>query len=453
MRGTLSPPLLAASSEAVAGTLGLYFPEQRWADLERGLTAAARDLGSPSVERLARRLVASPDPAELEVVAEHLTVGETWFFRERDTLEAFLTTAVPDIARRSRETGRPPVLWCAGCCTGEEAYTIAMLVSGLLPAGTRVVATDLNPQFVRKARTGKYREWSFRGVDSAERARWFRASGDGRWEVAPAIRRMITFSAANLVDGSAPLLANAVAEVDAIFCRNVLMYFSPPAVERAVRTFHGVLVPGGWLAVGATEVWNAAFAPSFAAVALERSTLYRKAAAAQPQVRTAPAVWSPEPEAGAPLDSGRGDIEEPQPARAESDPFEKARRCANEGRHAESAVWCEQAIAQGRIDAQPHFLLATVLHELGEDERAMQSLRRALYLEPAFVMARIALADLERRAGRTRAARREWLTALGGLRNLAPDEVLPGSDGMTAGRLAAMLEALLDATADGGTES
>lgn len=198
-----------------------------------------------------------------------MTTNLTRFFREAAHFEMLgrLLAAAP--------AGRPPSIWCAGCSTGEEAYTIAMLVRerGLdRRIQGRVIGTDVSPAALRVARRGIYREPSFRGVDSRRVAAYFRAAAGGEREVVPEIKEMVSFSRASLMDADAHALFG---DIDVAFCRNVLIYFDAESRTRAVRLLYDRLAPGGYLLLGHSETLVAR-ASGFEVVAFRNDTVYRK---------------------------------------------------------------------------------------------------------------------------------------------------------------------------------
>lgn len=457
--------LLSSSSELVAAALGLHFPEEKWPDLERGLASAAPELGHPDGEKLALWLrSASPTRAETEVLASHLTIGETYFFRDPETLQVFETTIVPDLLRAREATGRRIRIWSAGCCTGEEPYTIAMILDRLLPSesgwNVTILATDINPRFLRKAAEGIYSEWSFRAMPPGTRERWFRRKGERRWELDPKIRSRVRFSCVNLATDVFPALVNDTNAMDVIFCRNVLMYFSAERVAEVAQKFHRTLTSGGWLIVSAAETSAATFS-LFQGVPHAGGTAYRKRVAGrqdepEPLLPASPAVALPErpaeiiaPEPVSQPVSDRLSVAPPAPpitaAGEESshELVEKARRSANEGRLAEAAALCERALAADKMNPARHYLLSAVRREMGELDAAAAALGRALYLDHDFVLAHYGLATIELTRGGQKAARRHFANALAALRSHAGHEILPESEGMTAGRLNEIIESLL----------
>ena len=198
-------------------------------------------------------------PAELEECVERITTHETYFFREQFQLDAFSREIVPELRRGSAAARRGPAVWSAGCSTGEEAYTIAMLLTeGAAVGGPgrpqvgagEVVGTDISRKVLAGAQQAVYGQASFRTTPDATRERWFEPAGAGMWRVAPAIRRMCSFVPLNLMDTARYA---ALGRLDVIFCRNVLMYLSSHARHRIVEAFYDALVPGGYLLLGHSE--------------------------------------------------------------------------------------------------------------------------------------------------------------------------------------------------------
>ncbi|WP_285599434.1 CheR family methyltransferase [Kineosporia sp. NBRC 101731] len=186
---------------------------------------------------------------ELAALASELTVGETYFLRQPDQFEVLAGTVLPD---RMSRPDRPPVparLLSAGCSGGEEAYSLAITLAEAGYKDAQITAIDVNPTALAKARTGRYTEWSMRAVPPPVQRRWFQAVGK-HYEVDPDLRAYLDFRPANLVDPDPGLWRPTF---DAIFCRNVMMYFSPPTMSEVVRRLASALMPGGYLFLGSAE--------------------------------------------------------------------------------------------------------------------------------------------------------------------------------------------------------
>jgi chemotaxis protein methyltransferase CheR len=465
MRPALPDALLSRFSELLATRMGLHFPAERWNDLERGLTAAASAFGMPDAKSCVQRLLSAPlTHHEIEVLASCLTVGETYFFREQQSFDVLAQHILPDLLRVRERAARRLRIWSAGCCTGEEPYSMAMFLDRLIPDAAAwnitLLATDINPAFLRKAAEGEYGEWSFRSTPAWLKARYFQPSKGNRFRLDERIRKRVAFAPLNLADDAYPSLVNNTNAMDIIFCRNVLMYFRAEQARAVIDKLHRSLVDGGWLIVSPAETSSTLFS-RFTTVMLDGAILYRKDATAQ-----APRLASYLPSAPAPAAlAGVGDmaaVEAPakampasstatddrrgysySPLELQRDQMSRAARdCANAGRLEEAAEWCRQAIAVDKLDPAHHYLLSAIQQEQGQGDDAAQSLARTLYLDPDFVLAHYALGNLRQSQGRHGEAQRHFANALSALQTHPSDAILPESDGLTAGRLGEIIETM-----------
>jgi len=276
----LVDPLWERLSHFIARNTGLHFPPERIADLQRGLGAAAEEFGFADHARCAEWVLSGAlTRPQLHVLASHLTVGETYFFRERRTFDALSNVILPDLISRRRGREQRLRLWSAACCTGEEAYSLAILLQRLLPDrkdwNVTILATDINERFLQKAAAGTYGEWSFRDCSPLFRERHFTRAPDGRYQVAAQIRDWVTFAQLNLAEDSFPSLSTDTNAMDVILCRNLLLYFTPAHARKLVEKLNNALVEPGWLAVSPSEYSQALFS-RFAAVNFPGAVLYRK---------------------------------------------------------------------------------------------------------------------------------------------------------------------------------
>jgi chemotaxis protein methyltransferase CheR len=216
--------------------------------------------------------------AEIEESIEQLTTKETYFFRQEYQLRAFASELLPRLAEANGDSGRLNV-WSAGCSTGEEVYTIAILIarSGLFQGwNVRVVGSDISKRNVTTARRGVYRAGSFRTTPPEIRREYFVEDPEGM-RVAERIRTMCHFGQLNLLDR---VRATLVGRVDAVFCRNVLIYFDVRSRKKVIDNLYDRLTPGGFLMLGHSEsLLNVSTA--FELVHLSEDLVYRKPLAAK----------------------------------------------------------------------------------------------------------------------------------------------------------------------------
>lgn len=479
-----SESLLSQLSQRVGEQMGLHFPKERWRDLEVGIQSAAREAGAADATDYARDLLAARlTQQQIDELAHALTIGETYFFRDPRSLKVLNDTVLPELIRSRRETTQRLRIWSAGCCTGEEAYSIAIMLERLLPDfddwQVTLLATDINARFLKKAVEGVYGEWSFRGAPDWLKGGYFKQVAPRHFAILPRIRERVTFAYLNLGADVYPSLDTNTNAMDLILCRNVLIYFSPERATAVARNFHHALVMNGWLVVSAVET-SATFRNYFVAQSFEGAILYRK----KDEV-----VSAPEPAAASvmPVMQEEIRIAVPQPAalpvRQEVSVTEKAinsyqmalalfergqymeaaallaqragatppnvatatllaRIYANLGELAEARTWAERAIAADRTDAASHYLRAMILEEQNQITEAFVSLQRTLYLAPGFVLAHFALGNLTLRQAKRAESARHFNNALDFLKNYGDEAVLPHSDGMAAGRLREMIHSI-----------
>src|SRR5512138_569525 len=260
--------------DLVHGHCGIFFRDDTRYLLERRLAPRLQALGLASFREYHRYLRYDPArAAELDEAVDAITTNETYFYREPAQLGAFSREVLPELARALAPLRRLRIL-SAGCSTGEEAYTLAVLVreSGLFDGwDVEIVGVDISRRCLAAARAAAYGEHAFRSPEAEHMRRWFRLRG-GKWVVDDAIRGMVRFGRENLLDRDA--LAS-VARLDVVFCRNVMIYFDLPARRRVLAKLHEKLRDGGWLLLGHSESLLNVTA-DFDIVHLTRDLVYRK---------------------------------------------------------------------------------------------------------------------------------------------------------------------------------
>jgi chemotaxis protein methyltransferase CheR len=465
---------LAELSGWIAREFGLHYPRERWPHLEREISAAAVEADIYAGQRayLDKLLSRNLDSGQREALIRRLTVAETYFFREPASLEAFAELALPKIASDTKAETRSKKIWSAGCASGEEPYSIAMLLHKLRRFDVEIVATDLNAHSLRKAFAGIYTDWSFRGTPPWVKQTHFQPAANNTWQLTAEIRKMVTFAHVNLLDASAAPRENASSLFDVIFCRNVLMYLTPQAIALVVARFHQRLAPGGWLIVGVTETSQHLF-PEFEAVHLRNATLYRKSARAAVAnysvLRTAdisrvcdnnhvidhdflkrigPPIIPSADTVSVHISSGRTAAPNPRsamekypvhplprkPADAASI-LTLARQKAGQADLHSALALCEQALRADRMTVAGYYLRALILQELGLPTEATQALHQSIYLDPEFILGHFALGNLALHADRRKESKKHFENVLLLLAHYRPEDTVPHSEGLAAGRL------------------
>ena len=381
------------------------------------------------------------DREELRALVPEVSIGETYFFRHAEQCQAY-AELLPALAARR---GHVRVL-SAGCSTGEEPYTLAMLARERLPDphAVSVHAFDFNSAALVRAAKARYSRWALRATSAAQEQRWFVAHGR-EVELVPEIKRAVAFHEANLL-GDGPWSRE---RWDLIFCRNVIMYFAEDRAIEAVRRLANALAPGGYLFLGHAETLRER--ASELELCHSHGTFYYRRGGAEPIATPPPRTDWVDDIARA---SGRIHALVDDRALASSDRADAAsatvlasiRTLISEERFAEATEalaalpdaiarggearlygaivqahtgaaalaeqTCRELIAAEPGEARAHYLLALCRGGGGDTIGAEQHAREAIALEPHFAMARVQLAFLVRRAGARDEARDQLVRAL-----------------------------------------
>lgn len=271
----LAPVQFRMLCDRVRDYSGLHFGTESQQRIERRVAERIESLGGSSVGSYLYELREGPEGRrELDALVDALTTSETFFFREVDSLRVLVEEVVPRCLRRA--AGRPVRVWSAGCSSGEEPYTIAMLAleAGLcLGTDLELFASDVAPSALTRARRGVYAPSSLHLTPLAIRERYFEER-DGRFRVCEALREHVEFIASNLMD---PTRIDWLGQMDIIVCRNVLADFDGAARDRVLEGFYDRLRPGGHLLPGRADAWEAS-TTDFEPVRVSDTAAYRRPA-------------------------------------------------------------------------------------------------------------------------------------------------------------------------------
>ncbi len=240
-------------SDWLAQEYGLRFGPEKREILRARLDPQRSALNLDTFERLLFRVRYHPDrEAERARLVASLTNNESYFFRETNQLDLIRDEILGVLAREHAGRGGPLRLMSVGCAAGEEVYTLSILAREALGATSDVTITgvDLDPEALDRAREATYRPHAFRTLDDEVRDRYFESIERERWRLRPRFRAAAQFQQGNLV---APEWPDSVPAQDIVLCRNVLIYFDAPALERALENLYRVVRPGGYLFLGHAE--------------------------------------------------------------------------------------------------------------------------------------------------------------------------------------------------------
>ena len=223
---------------------------RRWR-IETALAGLLRERGIANLDELITILVMGREPSLSNRVVEALLNNETYFFRDRTPFDLLTSHALPTLARK-RESSRRIRIWSAGCSTGQEAYSLAMLFAEAQPAWSDwtvdILATDVSGSAIDRARSGVYSQFEVqRGLGINQTIRWFE-EGDEGWRVVEALRKPVRFQVHNLLE-----LPPHPGQFDIVLCRNVLLYLNAEKRGLAFERLASAMAPDGWLMLGAGE--------------------------------------------------------------------------------------------------------------------------------------------------------------------------------------------------------
>ncbi|MBV8163399.1 MAG: methyltransferase domain-containing protein [Candidatus Eremiobacteraeota bacterium] len=388
-----------------------------------------------------------------------LTVGETFLFRDAALWRLVERTLLPELARLTR----PLWLWSAGCSTGEEAYTLAIVARRALGANAfTVLGSDVNPKAVAAARVGVYTQWSLRGVDH-DRLDDLITSGTQTVRVHDDVKAHVRFDTHNLNDPNAFPPAG-MSSFECIICRNVLIYMTHGAREKVIERLASCLTPGGVLVLGHGEAQGIVtqglvierhdagivYRKPLQPTSIKERPSQPKATARKPAARPAHAPRTSK----AVLKTRSAHKPAAPPVEAPID-AERARRLLDEavlqarsGKADAAERIAASAMAANPLDPEPHVLLAALFAARDAFKQAEAALRRALFLDPACIPALWQMGTLYRLTNRDRQAAYTFARLLARLEGLPPDrEALP-FDNLTVNELTTLLRAALGEPAD-----
>lgn len=408
-----------------------------------------------------------------------ITIGETYFFRNQDQFGALRNDVLPALIEARRKNGQKQLrLWSAGCATGEEPYSLAILLRELLPDydtwHVALIATDINLNSLERARQAIFRKWSFREETPPHiRDRWFTPEGE-TYRLDASIRSSVVFQPLNLVSDDYPSFASGTMNMDLIMCRNVTIYFEQATTRQVISRFLRALVPDGWLVVGHAEPLSSLY-EGLTPRNFPHAVLYRKAAVeSAPLARAAivdAEVAEPLPartsEISALTQDTRGDgapgskrhtrkrpadhpaspgsTERVSPpaavptANAASDAWLQAKQAADTGNWRDALVYLAQAEEEDKFQPQVYHLRGLIQRHIGDTDGALASLRQAIYCDTSFALAHYELGEIYETTSKRRQAARCWRLAQEAIAGLKPDDPVPFADDMTVRMLQDLL--------------
>jgi chemotaxis protein methyltransferase CheR len=359
---------------------GIVLPATRETAIAAAVARAAPGLDPAAFLRAASG--PQGDRGLLHRLIDEVTIQETAFVRDRAQLDeiAWHGLLAADVAAGSRTIR----VWSAGCASGEEAYTLALLAAEAFAPGpppVDVLGTDVSGAALAAATAGRYRERAVRGLEPSLRERYLDRQADGSYLVGHRLRGLVRFRMNNLVRDPVPPLGES--HFDLIVCRNVLIYFDAPTIARVIESLERSLRPGGMLVLGAADALHRTVGPR----APER-----------------------QPQRPPPRPPRRPRVGQPPPTREER--LAAALDAAGKGDRDGAMAQVRSLLGENALDADAHFVDGLVALEAGRPEQAAAALRRALFADSHFALAAFTLGRAYDMLGDALAARRSYQLAL-----------------------------------------
>jgi chemotaxis protein methyltransferase CheR len=417
----------------------------------------------------------------LTQLIEAIATNETYFFRISAHFETLKNYLLPELIQSKRaQPQRRLRIWSAGCSTGEEPYSIAILLLDSFPElsawNIKILATDIDQEALQIAAEGIYRPWSFRGVKPEIIHRYFQPIDGERRRVDDRVRSMVSFRRLNLKSEPYPSARNDTADLDIVLCRNVTIYFRPETGQKIVNGFYNCLGEGGFLLTGAAE-YSPQMYDAFEARIFPETVIYQKSSAREPArpvslIAPLPPLFTAPPAAEPPTVKAPVVPAEPPPQKsdavaeavglisagevdhalvllaAEAEKGSKDARVffllgqiAADRRHlAEATYWLSRTVEVEPLNLWAHYLLGLLWMEEDKADEALRALKKAIYIEPNFALGHFYLGRLHKSQGQIERARKDFSVARSLLASAPLSEDLRGADGMTGRQLLTLVD-------------
>lgn len=498
--------------QLISANTGLHIREKDRDDLRKKIYTRMQALKISSTEQYYQLLnsVEKSHDSEWQQLLILLTTGETYFFRDRGQLTVLRNRIIPELVEHKKaqflaNKAKPSLrIWSAGCSTGEEAYSLAILVKELIPDWQQwdifILGTDINPESVAKAKQGFYDSWSFRLIDPVVKNQYFSQQKQG-WKINEQIRSIVTFHPGNLLKDCFPNKTANIYDMDIIVCRNVFIYFDFTAITSVLQKFYTTLRPQGYLITGHTELHgqnlgqfqakvfpetivyqrseenlnldNSANTKSIAfkqAVSVQRSLTTDTLSKSNSFLNSTPnknltlaTQTSKQVKQHSQIDTvfiqaealyHRGEYANAiqiakQLIEQDSNYFEAyyliAQAFADLGDYEQAVYFCHQGIKVDELSVKHYYLLAYIATEQGHVEQAKNLFKKIIYLTPKSTTAYIEIGCIYEQEGDKNRAKKMFTTAIDLLKELQDSATIEHSNGMTVGELIIQVNKLLTA--------
>lgn len=475
-------------SSRIENVLGIFFDSSKKNDLERQMKTAYRESGFDSEDQFKEYLLKGDfDKDKIYLLSQFLTVGETYFFRENKVLEILRFKLIPE---KLEEEEEKIVFWSASCSTGEEPYSLAIILKEYFPSVFErclIYATDINSVFLKKAKEGIYRNWSFRNSPEYYRKTYFIDRGEGYFEIKPFIKEKVRFGFLNLMDGSYPFPYNREEYFDFVFFRNTMIYFSVDSIKNVLTKIYRSLREKGYLITGLVETSLVNYNkfkplvyegikyfqkdPGYTGEKVKESKYYSGSPGESKKIEVAKRKYErikrtkfivrdnlevAKKEKIISSDSifelfGKGEYtevinliekirstdsyKELKSELKEKLNFIYCNSLTNIGDINTAIRKCRKILAENKLDYKLHRLLSQLLLEIGDYPAALDHLNKAIFIKPDSPFLHFLRATVNTKMNNTEEARKDYNVTIEMLNKVEPESILEEADGLNAARI------------------
>lgn len=466
----------AKFKDLVLEQTGLSFPKKKRRDLERAVLQGLSESPCRSIGDYFDFLVKNSMNGAMDYLVKHLTVGETYFYRDQDQLELLQNEIFPKLISDRAIKTRKLRVWSAGCATGEEPYSLAIIMRELIPFidtwDSLVLATDINKESLERAERGRYTNWSFRSMPQSWLEKYFFVSSENEYHLSETIKKSVIFSHLNLKKPSWSSSVNLGSDMDLILCRNVAIYFDEKTINQIMENFYHCLSDGGWLLMGASDpippkklFWTRNYSGVF--IYQKKSDNYdsrnqkrRKTQSGRITIEeTCLSAKSKrgrikKPTLDDALAESRALLEVGQPvlaadkleARLKEEPksvealFLMAKAAIARGELRQAKKWALEVISLDKLNVKAYYLLSTIYQGLKDEDKAVDCLKKTVYLDTSFIPGYFSLGCLHKKQKRMVLAEKHFKNVVRLMIGRQKDEIVPETSGTTFGKLLEVAE-------------
>lgn len=415
--------------ELISRETGLFFSLEKKSTLEYILYALMREKNIDSFLEYFELLKRYPkNQEEFEKLIINLTIGETYFFRNKAHFSVLSQKIIPQYLLNKK---KDLTIWSAGCATGEEPYSIAMTLLESIPNlkewHIEFLASDINPDYLKIAQSGIYHKHAIHQTPSAYLNKYF-IKNKGTYELIPLVKNMPKFFQHNLIKDHYSF--KNIAGFDIIFCRNVLIYFDLEHIKTVIEKFDRALKRDGYLFLGHSEtLWNISHQLNL--IEFPQTYLYQKSKVAQPQ-HLKPTFEIPEInlKSSYPPKSSTQAVPK-ETFLDEKEMFGKAYQLANEEKYGQAIVYLQKIILKDNLFLEAYYLLGVLYEKLGDFPAALREFKHVKYIDPSLTLAYYNSANIYLYQKEYKKAEKEWMRTIHILKTQPKDELVKWTDHIT----------------------